>query len=102
VQRLGDQLLAGAALALDENGRAAGRDLGYQVEDPQHRLALADDVFEVVALLERALELDILFFGAMPGDAARMSASSFSLSQGFWTKFCAPARMASTTLSTVP
>ena len=34
--------------------------------------------------------------------AVRMSASSFSLSQGFWTKFSAPARMASTTLPTVP
>src|SRR5271170_6708710 len=31
-----------------------------------------------------------------------MSASSFSLSHGFWTKFSAPARIASTTLPTVP
>src|SRR5215469_4947072 len=34
--------------------------------------------------------------------AARMSASSFSLSQGFWMKLEAPARIASTTLPTVP
>ncbi len=66
VNRLGDQLLAGAALALDQDGGAAGRDLGDEVEEPEHRLALADDVFEVVALLQGALELDDLFFGAMP------------------------------------
>ncbi len=68
VDGLGDELLAGAALALDENGRAAGRDLRDEVEEAQHRLALADDVLEVVALLEGALELDDLFFGAMAGD----------------------------------
>src|SRR6266851_1124216 len=34
--------------------------------------------------------------------AVRMSASSFSLSHGFCTKFSAPARIASTTLPTVP
>ncbi len=99
VQRLGDQLLAGSAFALDEHGGAAGRDLRHQVEDAQHRLALADDVFKVIALLQGALELDVFFFGAVRAMAARMSARSFSLSHGFWTKFCAPARMASTTLS---
>ena len=52
----------------NKNGGAAGRDLRDQVEDPQHRLALADDVFEVVALLESALELDVLFFGAAARD----------------------------------
>ena len=71
VDGLGDELLAGAALALDQNSRAAGRDLRDEVEEAQHRLALADDIFEVVALLERALELDDLFFGAMPGDRRR-------------------------------
>ena len=38
------------------------------VEEAQHGVALADDVLEVVALLERALELDDLFFGAVAGD----------------------------------
>ena len=33
VQRFGDQLFAGAAFALDQDGGAAGRDLLYQVED---------------------------------------------------------------------
>ena len=68
VDRLGDQFFAGAALALQQNGGAAGRDLRHQVENPQHGLALADDVFEVVALLQRALELDVLFFRSMPRD----------------------------------
>ena len=68
MERLGDEFLAGAAFALDEDGGAAGRDLGDQVEDAQHRLALADDVVEVVALLEGALELDIFFLGAVAGD----------------------------------
>ena len=68
VDGLGDELFAGAALALDEDGGTAGGDLGDEVEEPQHWLALADDVFEVVALLEGALELDDLFFGAVPGD----------------------------------
>ena len=68
VDRLGDQLLAGAALALNQDGRAAGRNLRDEVEDRQHGLALADDVFEVVALLESALELEVLFFGAVARD----------------------------------
>jgi hypothetical protein len=102
VDGLGDNLLARAALALNQNRRPAGRHLRHQVEDAQHDFALAHDVGEVVALLEGALELKIFFFGAWRATAERMSASSFSLSQGFWTKFSAPARMASTTLSTVP
>ncbi len=68
VDGLGDELLAGAAFALDEDGGAAGRDLGDEVEDAQHGLALADDVGEVVALLEGALELEVFFFGAVAGD----------------------------------
>ena len=68
VDRLGDQLLAGPALALDQNGRAGGSHLRHQVKNAQHRLAFADNVFKVVALLQRALELDILFFRTLPGD----------------------------------
>src|SRR5258708_12430110 len=68
MKRLRDQLLAGAAFTLQQNGRTARRYLCNQVEEPQHRLALADDVFEVVALLERPLELHDLFFSAMAGD----------------------------------
>ena len=65
VNRLGDQFLAGSAFALDEHGRAAGRHLRHQVEDAQHDFALAHDVGEVVALLEGALELQVLFFGVV-------------------------------------
>ena len=68
VDGLGDQLLAGAAFALDQHGGAAGGDLGDEVEEAQHRLALPNDVFKVVALLEGALELHDLFFGAAARD----------------------------------
>ncbi len=68
VNGLGDQFLAGAAFALDQHRGAAGRDLGHQVEDAQHGFALADDVGEVVALLEGALELQVFFFGAVARD----------------------------------
>ncbi len=36
VERLGDEFFAGAALALDEDGGAGGRDLRDEVEDAQH------------------------------------------------------------------
>ncbi len=68
MERLGDQLLAGSALSLDEDGGAGGSNLRHQVEDAQHRLAFADDIFKVVALLQRAFELNILFFRAVPRD----------------------------------
>ena len=68
MDRLGDQFFARSALALQQNGRAAGRDLGDEVEYFQHGLALAYDVFEVVALLKSALELNVLFFGSLAGD----------------------------------
>ena len=55
VERLRDELLACAAFALDEDGRAAWGDLCDEVEHAEHDVALADDVLEVVALLERAL-----------------------------------------------
>ena len=64
--RLGDQFLARAAFALDQHRRPAGRHLRHQVEHAQHRVALAHDVREVVALLERALELQVFFLNAMP------------------------------------
>ena len=68
MEGLGDQLLAGAAFALEEDGGAAGSDLRDEVEEAKHGFAFADDVLEVVALLEGALELDDLFFGAVASD----------------------------------
>ena len=38
----------------------------YQIKNLQHGLALAHNVFEVVALLQRPLELDVFLFGAVP------------------------------------
>ncbi len=68
VDGFGDELFAGAGLALNEDGGTAGGDLGYGVEEAEHGLGLADDVFKVVALLEDALELDDLGFRLVAGD----------------------------------
>ncbi len=68
VNGLGDKFLAGSAFALDQNRGAAGRHLRNKVKDAQHDFAFADNVGEVVALLERALELQVLFFGTIARD----------------------------------
>ena len=73
---LGDQFLAGAALAGDQHRRARRRDLRDQVEHRQHLFALADDVRKVVALLESALELDVFFAQPAAFDGQRDSARS--------------------------
>ena len=84
MNRFRDQLLARTALALDQHGRPARRHLRHQVEQPQHRLALAHDVLKVVALLQRAFQVHqfLLRLRCRP-IAARISARSFSLSHGF-------------------
>src|SRR5205085_8069833 len=61
---LGDQLFAGTALALNQYSGAAGRNLRDQVENLQHGFALADDILEVIALLQGALQLLVFFFSA--------------------------------------
>ena len=68
MNRLGDQFLARPAFALQQHRRAAGRHLRDQIENLQHGLALAHDVFKVVALLERALQLNVFFFRLLAGD----------------------------------
>src|SRR6185436_11049433 len=61
VNRARDQLLAGAALAGDENGAAAGRGLNDQVEDRFHPAALADDARElVIPRLQVLAQRDVL------------------------------------------
>jgi hypothetical protein len=60
VERVGDQLLAGAVLALDEDVRLAGRDALDELEQVLHLLALADHVLELVAILQLRLELLVL------------------------------------------
>ena len=64
---LGDQFLAGTAFSLQQYRRTARSDLGDQIENLEHRFALADDVLEVVALLQGPLELNVFLFGFMPG-----------------------------------
>src|SRR6202023_3184219 len=46
-----------------------GRDLCNEIEETQHRVALADDILEVVALFECSLELNDLFLCAMSSDS---------------------------------
>ncbi len=83
---LGNDLLARAALALNQNRRAAGRDLRHEVEDAQHAFALAHDVLEAVALLEGALELKIFFFGAVAGDGRANVGKQFLVIPGLLDK----------------
>ena len=60
MDRLRDELLAGARLALDEDVRARRRGLADEVEDLPHDLALADDVGVGVLLGELFLETLVL------------------------------------------
>ena len=50
----------------EQHGGTAVRDLRDQIENLEHRLALAHDIFEVVALLEGALELNVFFLRPSP------------------------------------
>ena len=68
VKGFGDEFFAGAGLALNEDGGAAGGYLGDEVEEAEHGFGFADDVLEVVALLEGSLEVDDLLFGLVAGD----------------------------------
>ncbi len=71
VNRLGDEFLARSAFAVDQHGRARWRHLADQVEHGEHLVAFADDVGKVVALLQRALELDVFFAQAAAFDGLR-------------------------------
>ncbi|OPZ05947.1 MAG: hypothetical protein BWZ08_02381 [candidate division BRC1 bacterium ADurb.BinA292] len=61
VDRVGDQFLAGAALAADQDGGVALADLGDEVVDVLHDVGVADDVGRAEAILEFLLEA--LVFG---------------------------------------
>src|SRR6266404_1196255 len=67
MQRLGNQLFAGAALALTQHSRPARRHLRYQIKHTQHGIALANDVVER-EFAERPLELFVFLFRAAPRD----------------------------------
>src|SRR5579875_400146 len=69
VNCLSDEFLSGAAFPLDKNGGSAGCDLLDELEELQHRLAFADDVFERIALLQGALQLLDFFFSAAAADS---------------------------------
>ena len=60
VDRVRDELLAGAGLAADEDGRGARRRLRDLLVQLLHRPAVADDVLQLVAALQLALELRVL------------------------------------------
>ena len=62
MNRVGDQLLAGAVLALDQDVRVAGGDALDQLEQLLHLLALPDDVGK--AVLAANLVLQLLVLGA--------------------------------------
>ena len=57
MDRLGDELLAGSALARDEHARPCRGDLLDDVEHLLHRGARPDDVVEAQAILEAGAEL---------------------------------------------
>jgi hypothetical protein len=57
VDGVGNQLLAGAVLALNEDVRLAGRHAFNQLEELLHLLALADHVLELVSVLQLRLQL---------------------------------------------
>ena len=61
VDRSGDERLAGAALAGDQDG---GLGVGHaldHVEDPQHAVVVADDVLQAESHVELGLEIAVLF-----------------------------------------
>src|ERR1700741_1449879 len=55
----GNQFLAGAAFAADEHGRAGGPDLRHKIKQGEHLVAFSDNVREIEALLQGALQLNI-------------------------------------------
>ena len=61
MNRFGDQFFTGAAFAADQDGGARRRDLRDEIEQREHLVALADDVGEIEALLQRALQLHVFF-----------------------------------------
>jgi len=69
VNRLGDELLACAAFSVDQHGRTRRRHLADQVQHGEHLVALADDIWKVVALLQCALELDVFLAQAAAFDS---------------------------------
>src|SRR5690606_26344905 len=68
VDLLGDELLAGAGLALDEDGGIGHGHVAHQLEELAHLRVAADELAEGVAL--EGLGLDDLLFGQVLDDRA--------------------------------
>src|SRR6185437_6744781 len=83
VERLGNQLFAGSTFTLQQDRRAAGRDLGDKVEEAKHGFAFADNIFEVVALFESSLKLYNLFLGPVSGDSCANVSKQLFVVPGF-------------------
>ena len=60
VDGVGDEFLAGAAFALDEDGGAGGGDLLDRVEDLVHGGGIADEALQAEVFLDLLLELEVL------------------------------------------
>ena len=70
VDRFGDQLLAGARLAGNQNIGLRRRDLRNKVQHALHPLRFADDVRESVALFQRAAQFAVLPLQPRAGNLA--------------------------------
>ena len=62
---LRDEFLAGARFAADQDGRVRARDLRHLLADAVHRAARAEDLREIVALAQLALQPDVLLHEAL-------------------------------------
>jgi hypothetical protein len=90
MQRIGNQLLAGAVLALDEDVRVAGRNGLHELEQLAHFLALADDagkrvlaaqlLFELLVVLPFVVERQRAFENG--GNAGRIEIRLFDEEKG--------------------
>ena len=69
VNRLGDEFLARAALALNQHRASAWRDLRHEIEDLKDLVALSHDVAVAVTLSKRTAQLRVLTYKAPLLDA---------------------------------
>ena len=90
VNRLGDDFFSGSAFSLKQHRRTTGGHLSDQVKNLQHGLALAHDVFEVVALLKGALQLYVFLCGTTPSHGSAYIGEEFLVVPRFLNEVCGP------------
>ena len=90
MQRLSNQFFSGAAFTLQKNCGTAGSNLRHKVENLEHGLALAHDIFEVVPPLQRSLQLNVFFFGATPANCSAHIGQQLLVIPGFLQKIRSP------------